>query len=301
MSRNPLAGRVTMNRQWAAFFGRGLVRTAEDFGYQGEPPTHPELLDWLAVEFMRAGLVDEADAPADRDERDLSAVVAGDARAAGEGPARTGCSPAARAFRLEAELIRDAALHASGLLSEQIGGPSVFPPQPPGVTTEGTYGGLAVEDQPGRGPLSPRPVHLHQADRPVRDVATFDAPSGEVCVARREVSNTPLQALTLLNDPVFVEAAQALGRTIAAAEHRRRRVRTVSSSAACLRRPADARRARMLLVAFFQSPARPLGARRARRGGHRRPRRRQGAASNRPPGRLVARAILNLDETITKD
>ena len=113
--------------------------------------------------------------------------------------------------RLEAEMIRDAVLRESGLLCERIGGPSVFPPQPPGVSTEGTYGGLAWQPSPG-GDRYRRGLYTYtKRTSPFAMATTFDAPSGEVCVARREVSNTPLQALTLLNDPVFQEAAQALG------------------------------------------------------------------------------------------
>ena len=164
---NPLSARVTMNRQWAAFFGRGLVRTAEDFGYQGEPPSHPELLDWLALELPRQGWSMKRmhklivmSATYQQSSRATPELLAKDPenRLLARGPR----------VRLEAEVIRDAALRASGLLSERIGGPSVFPPQPAGVTTEGTYGGLDWKVEPGGRPLSPRPVHLHQAHRAVR-------------------------------------------------------------------------------------------------------------------------------------
>ena len=212
---NPLSARVTMNRQWAAFFGRGLVRTAEDFGYQGEPPSHPELLDWLALELPRQGWSMKRmhklivmSATYQQSSRATPELLAKDPenRLLARGPR----------VRLEAEVIRDAALRASGLLSERIGGPSVFPPQPPGVTTEGTYGGLEWKVSPGGDRYRRGLYTFTKRTAPFAMATTFDAPSGEVCVARREVSNTPLQALTLLNDPVFEEAAQALGRLMAA-------------------------------------------------------------------------------------
>src|SRR5207249_10486271 len=121
-------------------------------------------------------------------------------------------------FRLEAGMIGDSALRVSGLLSEKIGGPSVFPPQPPGVSTEGAYGGLAWKVSPGGDRYRRGLYTFSKRTAPYAMFTTFDAPSGEVCVARREVSNTPLQALTLLNDPAFTEAAQALGRVMAARE-----------------------------------------------------------------------------------
>ena len=212
---NPLSARVTMNRQWAAFFGRGLVRTAEDFGYQGEPPSHPELLDWLALELPRQGWSMKRmhklivmSATYQQSSRATPELLAKDPenRLLARGPR----------VRLEAEVIRDAALRASGLLSERVGGPSVFPPQPAGVTTEGTYGGLDWKVSPGGDRYRRGLYTFTKRTAPFAMATTFDAPSGEVCVARREVSNTPLQALTLLNDPVFEEAAQALGRLMAA-------------------------------------------------------------------------------------
>ena len=117
--------------------------------------------------------------------------------------------------RLEAEVIRDSVLKASGLLFERIGGPSVFPPQPPGVSTEGAYGGLAWNVSTG-GDRYRRGLYTYtKRTAPYAMALTFDGPSGEVCVARRELSNSPLQALTLLNDPVFVEGSQALGELLA--------------------------------------------------------------------------------------
>jgi len=292
---NPLSGRVTMNRQWAALFGRGLVRTAEDFGYQGEPPSHPELLDWLALELARQGWSMKRmhklivmSATYQQTSRATPALLAKDHenRLLARGP-RT---------RLEAEVIRDAALRASGLLSERIGGPSVFPPQPPGVTTEGAYGGLEWKVSQG-GDRFRRGLYTYcKRTAPYAMSTTFDAPSGEVCVARREVSNTPLQALTLLNDPVFQEAAQALGRFMAA------RTGPVDERVdalfrRCLTRPPD-RDELSRLVRFFQSQKsrferKELGAATIAGPG-------EGDAGERAAWTVLARAILNLDEAVTK-
>jgi hypothetical protein len=212
---HPLVGRVTMNRQWAAFFGTGIVRTTGDFGFQGEPPSHPELLDWLAVELPRQGwsmkkmhkLIVMSATYQQSSQRTLQLQVRDpDNRLLARGPR----------VRLEAELIRDAVLRASGLLSEKVGGPSVFPPQPPGVTTEGAYGKLDWKVSSGPDRYRRGLYTFSKRTAPYAMFATFDGPSGEVCVARRDVSNTPLQALALLNDPVFTEAAQALGRLLAA-------------------------------------------------------------------------------------
>lgn len=208
---NPLVGRVTMNRQWAAFFGRGIVRTTEDFGVQGQAPSHPELLDWLAVEFVNRGwsmkkmhrlIVTSATyqqssqlSPELRDSDPENRLLA-------RGPR----------FRLEAELIRDAALATSGLLTRKLGGASVFPPQPASVTTEGAYGGLAWRASSGPDRYRRGLYTYSKRTAPFAMFSTFDAPSGEACVARREASNTPLQALTVLNDTVFMEIAQEHGR-----------------------------------------------------------------------------------------
>jgi hypothetical protein len=293
--QNPLVGRVTMNRQWAAFFGRGIVRTTQDFGYQGDPPSHPELLDWLAVEFVKQGwsmkrmhkliVMSETYRQASRA---TPALLAKDPenRLLARGPR----------VRLEAEAIRDQALRVSGLLSEKVGGPSVFPPQPPGVTTEGAYGKLEWKVSPG-GERHRRGLYTFaKRTAPYAMAAAFDAPSGEVCVARREVSNTPLQALTLLNDPAFHEAAQALGAETAAEEG------TVSGRVAglfrrCLARPPD-RDELALMVRFYEAQRcrferGELDASAVAGPG-------EGDAVERAAWTALARALLNLDEAITK-
>lgn len=208
---NPLTARVTVNRHWAAFFGNGLVTTMDDFGYQGQMPTHPELLDWLAVQFMQSGwslkwlhqeIVMSATYQQSSRVTEELAEWDPDNRWLARGPR----------VRLEAELIRDGALLSSGLLSDTLGGPSVFPPQPEGVTTEGTYGPLTWKASTGPDRYRRSLYTFIKRTAPFAMYNTFDAPPGESCVARRDVSNTPLQALTLMNDVVFLEAAQALGK-----------------------------------------------------------------------------------------
>ncbi|MFM7320877.1 MAG: DUF1553 domain-containing protein, partial [Armatimonadota bacterium] len=213
---NPLAARVAVNRQWQAFFGRGIVKTLEDFGYMGAPPTHPELLDWLARSFVDDGwslkrLHRRIVLSATYRQRSSS-----DSRRTAKDPDNALLSRGPR-VRLDAEQIRDAALASAGLLSQKMYGPSVFPPQPPGVTSEGAYGPLewkvsAGEDRYRRGLYT-----FAKRTAPYALSITFDAGSGEACLARRDVSNTPLQALALLNDTVFVEAATAMGRSAAEA------------------------------------------------------------------------------------
>ena len=153
----------------------------EDFGFQGEPPTHPELLDWLAVEFVERGWSMKALHRLIVTQRDVPAVVAGDARSCWRRTRRTSCSPAARGSGWRRRWSATRRCAASGLLSPKVGGPSVFPPQPAGVTTEGAYGALDWKAERGRGPLPPRAVHVQPSGR--RRIAmfgTFDGPSGEV-------------------------------------------------------------------------------------------------------------------------
>ncbi len=208
---NPLTARVTMNRYWEHYFGTGLVKTAENFGVQGEPPSHPALLDWLAVEFVHSGwdvkamqrlIVTSATyrqasaAPAALLQRDP------ENRLLARGPR----------FRLSAEMVRDNALAVSGLLTERIGGPSVKPYQPAGLWEElagGAGEGPYVQD---KGPnLYRRSLYIYRKRTvPHPLLATFDAPSREVCTVRRSRTDTPLQALELLNDVTYVEAARHL-------------------------------------------------------------------------------------------
>ncbi len=211
---NPLTARVIMNRDWAAFFGRGIVRTLGDFGFQGEAPTNPELLDWLAVEFMQRGwsvkqmhkliVMSATYRQSSRVTPDLLARDP-DNKLLARGPR----------FRLEAEMIRDAALRDCGLLSGKMGGPSVHPPQPDGVT-EAAYGSPKWNADGGEDRYRRSIYTFMKRTAPFALYANFDAPTGEACLARRDVSNTPMQALALLNDIVFLDAARALGATLAA-------------------------------------------------------------------------------------
>ena len=211
---NPLTARVVVNRAWAAFFGKGIVRTTEDFGYQGEPPTHPELLDWLAVDFMEHGwslkklhrlIVTSATY------RQSSRWVHDEKS---PDPENRLLSRFPR-VRLEAEMIRDGTLRAAGLLSFKMGGPPVKPPQLEGVS-EVAYGNPKWLPSAGEDRYRRSLYTFVKRTAPFALYNTFDAPTGEACIPRRDVSNTPLQALTLLNDVVFLDAAQALGRNLAA-------------------------------------------------------------------------------------
>jgi hypothetical protein len=201
---------------WEEFFGRGLVRTSEDFGRQGEKPSHAELLDWLATDFMEHGwkikrlhklIVTSATyrqsshvRPERRDRDPENAWLARQNR-----------------LRLPAEAIRDAALSASGLLYPVVGGKSVFPPQPAGVA-DLTYAWDAERWKESQGPdRYRRGLYIFfQRTAPYPQLINFDAPDANVAAPRRTRSNTPLQALNLMNDPVFVEAAQALALRILA-------------------------------------------------------------------------------------
>ena len=204
---HPLVARVAVNRIWRMFFGQGLVRTLEDFGSQGAQPVHPELLDYLAAHFMESGwdvkalcrliatsaTYRQSSRPrADLIERDP------DNQLLARGPRH----------RLSAEQIRDAALTASGLLSEKSGGPSVRPTQPPGLWKE--VGPKTFTADEGEGRYRRSLYTFWKRTVPPPNMMTFDAVSREVCVARRESTVTPNQALVLLNDPQFVEAARAL-------------------------------------------------------------------------------------------
>lgn len=212
---NPLTPRVTVNRVWMRYFGKGLVETEEDFGTQGTPPSHPELLDWLAAEFIRGGwsmkhlhrLIatsatyrQASQARSDLDEKDpRNLLLARQSR-----------------LRLDAEIVRDAALAASGLLNPSLGGPSVRPPQPEGVyafTQQRKKWDVATDGDRFRRTLYT--FFYRSAPHPL--FGAFDAPDFQVTCTRRSKSNTPLQSLTLANDPMFIELAQGLAARLAKA------------------------------------------------------------------------------------
>ena len=221
---NPLPARVQVNRFWQSLFGSGIVGTADNFGSQGESPSHPELLDWLAGEFIGGGwdvkkmmrlLVTSATYR--QSSRLTPTLLERDPenRLLARGPR----------FRLQAEFVRDQALAASGLLIEKIGGPSVKPYHPPGLYEQIGYDAKAIYAQGKGDDLYRRSLYTYwKRSIPSPTLTVFDAPFRETCVIRRPRTNTPLQALVLLNDPTFVEAARFLaqrmleegGETIAA-------------------------------------------------------------------------------------
>jgi uncharacterized membrane protein len=298
---HPLTARVTVNRLWEQCFGRGLVTTSEDFGVQGEPPTHPELLDYLATELVRQGwsqkqvlkqIVTSATyrqasvvTPAMR-ERDPQNLLLG----------------RAPRVRLEGEIVRDVALHASGLLDGRIGGPSVFPPQPEGIWTmiysADTWTTSTGPDRFRRGLYT-----FWRRTAPHPAMSAFDAPSRELSCARRARTSTPLQALVTMNDPQFVEAAGAMARRVlssAASGDEERLVLAFRLGTGRSPTRVEVERLRALLdeerEAFARDPARaealagacaPAGVP-------------AGADPEQAAWTIVANVILNLDETLTR-
>ncbi len=210
---HPLTSRVAVNRFWQMYFGVGIVKTQEDFGVQGEPPSHPELLDWLATEFVRTGW----------DVRAMQRLIVTSAayrQSAHVTPALLEQDPENRLLargprvRMPAEMVRDTALAAAGLLNDRIGGPSVSPYQPAGLWEEMAFGdgfsGQRYEQSHGADLYRRGMYTLWKRTVPPASLATFDAPNREKCTARRALTNTPLQALALMNDPTYVEASRAL-------------------------------------------------------------------------------------------
>lgn len=227
---NPLTARVAANRLWSLLFGQGLVETEEDFGTQGELPSHPELLDWLAVEF--------------RDPTLKLAATSGSASGAQDRPwdikrfvklivtsatykqtfavkpehlakdARNRLLARAPRLRLDAETIRDQALALSGLLSRKVGGPSVYPYQPDGLWQAAFNGQRSWATSVGEDKYRRGLYTFWRRTIPYPSMATFDAPSRETCSIRRPRTNTPLQAFVIMNDPAYVECAQSLARRL---------------------------------------------------------------------------------------
>jgi hypothetical protein len=234
---NPLTARVAVNRYWAQLWGTGLVETEEDFGTQGHLPSHPELLDHLALEYVRLGWDSKVflrmivTSAAYRQSSKLTAELR-------ENDPRNRLMSRGPRFRLEAEMVRDQALALSGLLSQKIGGPSVYPPQPAGLwqaafNGQRTWPTSTGEDRYRRGLYT-----FWRRTVPYPSMATFDAPSRETCSVRRSRTNTPLQAFVTLNDPAYVEMAQALARRIVREGGTTVEERAKFGLTLCLARPA---------------------------------------------------------------
>ncbi len=210
---HPLTARVAVNRYWQMYFGTGLVMTSENFGSQAEAPSHPELLDWLAAEFVDSGW----DVKAMQKRIAMSATYRQSSKATPElisRDPRNRLLARATRFRLPAEMVRDTALAAAGLLNTKVGGPSVYPYQPPGLWKEMSIGlwfsGQEYEVGGGDDLYRRGMYTVWRRTVPPPSLHAFDAPDREECTSRRARTNTPLQALVLMNDPTYVEAARVL-------------------------------------------------------------------------------------------
>lgn len=246
---NPLTARVTVNRYWEALFGRGLVETTDDFGTQGERPNNPELLDWLATEFMQSGWSTKKllrtivmSATYRQSSRVSHELFERDPynRLFARGPR----------FRMEAELLRDNALAVSGLLSEKTLGPSVFPVQPEGIWNV-PYSGERWTTSTGEDLYRRGLYTFWRRSAPYPMFVAFDAPSREICVARRVRTNTPLQALNIMNDPAFVEAAKALAKRILMDGPNDTRARIAYGVKLCVARPAKSEEIDRLMALYY--------------------------------------------------
>ncbi|MBI1320118.1 MAG: DUF1553 domain-containing protein [Candidatus Hydrogenedens sp.] len=290
---NPLLTRVTVNRFWQRLFGKGIVETESDFGLQGSLPTHPELLDWLAVDFREQGwsikyaikqmVMSATYRQSSRPRPDLKEMD----------PVNTLLARQNR-MRLDAEIIRDSALAAAGVLDERIGGPSVYPPQPEGVTNLGQrardWPVNKDEDRFRRG--------LYTAiwrATPYYALNVFDAPNGQEACTRRVRSNTPLQSLTLLNDPSYVELAQELAARLMRGDGTPE-ARIQEAFRLCLGRHPTARESDLLLDLFARQREALTGERAAEVYP-----KETGDPAEAAAWTMVARAMFNLDEFVTRE
>lgn len=293
--KNPLTSRVMVNRIWELYFGHGIVETTEDFGTRASKPTHPELLNWLATEFVRQKWSMKAihrlivtSATYRQSSKATPALLAKD-------PNNTLYARGPR-FRLEGEMIRDNALAISGLLSRKIGGPSVFPHQPEGVW-DIPYNADRWQVSEGEDKYRRGLYTFWRRSAPYPMFINFDATSREFCTVRRPRTNTPLQALNLLNDPAFIEAARALAQKIITQGGTTPQSKIIYGFRLCTARTPNIqeqerllRLYRQLLRRYKEQPAtvKLIAA----------------SENDRPEQAawtVVANVLLNLDETVTKE
>jgi len=303
--QNPLTARVAVNRFWAQVFGTGLVKTAEDFGSQGDVPSHPALFDWLTVDFVENGW----------DVKNLMKTIVMSStyrQSSRMTPELVERDPENRLlahgprFRLDAEMLRDQALAASGLLLKKLGGPGVKPPQPDGLWSAVGYAGsntvrFVADTEPEK--VHRRTLYTFiKRTSPPPQMSTFDAPSREGCIVRRERTNTPLQALLMLNDPQYFEAARALAERAMREADSESRIRIMVRL--CTGRKAkqaavdelhklyrhqleqfekDTERAKLLVSVGLPSQGDPL------------------EVSQLAAWTMIANVVLNLDEVLTKN
>jgi hypothetical protein len=303
----PTTARAMVNRIWQAYFGTGLVATPEDLGSQGEAPSHPELLDWLAVELMDSGWslkhlhrLIVTSATYRQSSRVTPELLARD-------PANRLLSRGPR-FRVDAEVVRDIALAASGLLNPKFGGPSVYPPAPDFLfVPPASYGPKVWKVSTGEDRYRRALYTFRYRSVPYPALQNFDAPNGDFACVRRSRSNTPLQALTTLNEPVFLECARALALKALAEGGPNDEARLVYAFRRCLsRKPAAAEMSTLLdllnrqVERFSAEGAQPWQI--AANDPNQPPTLPEGATPAQAAAwTVVSRVLLNLDETITKE
>jgi hypothetical protein len=323
---NPLTARVTVNRFWEQIFGRGMVETSEDFGMQGERPSHPELLDWLAVEFMNPtwnvgdgathargdGANPQSQSPNPQSMgwsmKNLVRLIVTSStyrQSSATTPALLEKDPYNRLlargprFRMEAEMIRDVTLAASGLLSSKLGGPSVFPMQPEGVW-KSPYSSERWTVSKGEDRFRRSLYTFVRRSSPHPAMMTFDATSREYCAVRRVRTNTPLQALTTLNDEAAMEAARALAKRMIEEGGDDLRARIVYGFRICMTRTPKEKEVERL-TALRQQQLINFAANEAEAGKIARNHSTRATAAEFAAWTMVANVLLNLDETLTKE
>jgi hypothetical protein len=298
-AENPLTPRVTVNHIWGKLFGEGLVTTAADFGVRGAKPMHPELLDYLAAEFMKQGWSRKkllrlilTSATYKQESKHRAEMLEID-------PKNTLLWRQNR-LRVEGEIVRDLTLAAAGLLSPKIGGPSVFPPMPADVAALSYAGNFSWKTSPGPDRYRRGLYTFFKRTAPHPDLTTFDCPDANTTNVKRTVSNTPLQALTTLNAEAYAEAAQALAKNVLQAS-KDDTARLNQALRLCITRPGSDRELKALRSLLEESRTyyrtHPEEAKSA-------------LASHTAPGIpteenaawvAVARIILNMDEFITRE
>lgn len=306
---SPTTARAIVNRVWQSYFGTGLVSTSEDFGLRSEPPSHPQMLDWLAVEFMESGWslkrLHTLIATSATYQQSSSFAVAADGLL--EKDPRNRLLARGARLRVDAEVVRDIALYSSGLLNPRVGGPSVFPPSPAFLYQQpASYGPKSWNESPGRAAYRRALYTFRFRSVPYPPLQTFDAPNGDFSCVRRERSNTPLQALVTLNEPVFLACARELAWNVLLEGGSTEDEQLTYAYRRCLSRPPNDGERKILkkllskhLREFSDSQSKPWLL--AAADPENPPKLPKGtSAADLAAWTALSRVLLNLDETITK-